>query len=344
MGGVGGMLWQRLVGPVAAACRLAVDVGDAYLPGIMAFVILLWAIVGLWWLGACFWEVLAFLYVHFLRRGRSASEIRAKYGEWATVVVSSSAPDGMRRAIVGEFARQGYKILLLVVYNHLSKDAQGSTAQMEEEMREMHRDLKETGTTMDGRIVRMELPAGPEKMADLLKQLPSGASLRFFVMLSSAQSNCTISSDFLDANVLLPAFLFDFLRDESGKAPLPSLVVHVASVADCLVFPHQALQGASQSFLRHLSKCFRYYAHPHIKTQMMLCLSDPANDGTLLFSSHASFAKDVMRCVDLDHTVAPSWRHAPLVWLARVLPERLVVGFSWGLFRLCARAQDDKLA
>lgn len=332
-------LWDRLGGPIFY--RLAVD---AYLPRIMAFVILIWAIVGLWWLWACFLELLSFLYVHFLRRGRSASQIRRKYGEWVTVVVNSSAPDGMRRAIVGELARQGFSILLLVVISELTKDAPGSTAQMEEEMREMHRDLKAAGTTMDGRIVRMELPASGAKMADLLKQLPSGASLRFFVMLTSVQPKPENSSDYLDASVLLPAFLAKYMRDESLKSPLPGLIVHVASLADCLVFPHQALLGASQSFLLHLSTYFRHYPHAHVKTQMMVCLSDPAREDTLLLSSHAAFARDVMRCLDLDHSVAPSWRHAPLVWLARVLPERLVVNFSRLLSRFCVRDQDDKLA
>ena len=318
---------------------------DGMLPSIMAFVILIWAIVGLWWLFACFLEFLAFVYVHFLRRGRRAKQIQAKYGEWVTVVVSSCAPDAMRLAIMSEFARHGFNILLLVVNSRRIRADAGSTVQIEEEMREMHRELKAAGPTpKEMRIVRMELPGSPEKITDLLKQLPAGASLRFFIMLTSAQSSLTHPSDFLEANVLLPTFISKLMHTNSESFPEPGLIVHVASVADRIIFPHQSLLGASQAFLLQISRYHKYYAHQHVKTQMMLCLADPAKPGSLLYTSHGAFAADVLRCVDYDDLVAPSWVQAPLVWLARVLPERLMVLLAWLVSPHHRRAQDDKQA
>lgn len=325
-------MMQTLKSLKSIVMRNALLFESKILPKIMAFVILVWAIVGLWFLYSYFTKILNCIYAHFFRGFRK--DLKSAYGEWILVVVGSTQnceTDTLQiSAILQYLVRRGHKVLLLAPSNpSVTKLTTGIPCAS------MKAVLVDTSLSAYHKVTDLAEKA----IADL--KLPKGESVRALVMFN-ASSPASVDGKstreslhlMLGESLAVPAALSHLIitgADDTGK---DCLIASAHSMAGLLSYPTDyhspsLMHGACQHFQHILTKSLSNSAgrRPGSRFQSLVSMRTPSWENSpsrLLLTSDASYAVDFYWALGREPCIAPNFLHAVIIWFAVTLPQAIV--------------------
>jgi len=330
-----GVQWGN---PVTIGKRL-IEALDMSLPSIMAFVILVWAITGLYFLASCFLNVLHFIWARFLRPGKN---LKKSYGEWAVV---TGATDGIGAAMAMEFAQKGLNVVLL----------SRTLANLEKTKVEIE---GKTRGTVAVKIMAVDFTNFDEKarakVTELLADLPVGVLVnnvgvsypftKYFHELLDSEVEDLITVNCESTTWMTRIVLPGMLARKKGA------IVNMASAAGVTTSPLLAQYGAAKSYVAMFSRALHYELAPlgiHVQCQVPLFVATKLakiRHASLTVASPKGYAKAAVANIGFGVVVSPFWAHTIQLYVLSLLPEWLGAYITGGMHHNIRKAGMKKAA
>jgi hypothetical protein len=297
----------------------------ALVPALLAVIVQVWALIGLWFVFSCFLNVVMFVHAHFLRR---ATDLKRRFGK--RVVIVGHFDDQLGVPLVHELSRRGHEVMAVSVSDSQRLAIPKSIARV------VHIDSSWAHCTPDRlnecgkEIMRQK---GEEEGVGLLVLLPPSPAASAPRSFSSLPADAASTFSEACAATWIPTYLTRLIK--------PRAVISITTAAPDMVTPQSALHGALSAFTARLSS--NLSGSGECYSQRLVVLWGFAS---LLFgvppSRMASLCCDAM---GNEKLLAPHPLHAIVSWALRDLKMGpwLAWGVAqWELNRLSkARAKSD---
>ena len=357
-------MMESLLGPLRQAPVYMVKV-MSMIPWMMALIVQIWALIGLWFIFSSILNVARFLYAHFLRGRR---DLVKSFGRRVLIV---GHVDEFAWALVTELSRRGHAVAVASIDDSSSSMSKVTTHNhAHSEISVVHIDATWPKCTPDQLNVHArellkdredrdgKKQGAPFDMAVLLPPSATASAPRGFASLATdpGGDDCFAS---MSAHVWIPTWLVRLAE--------PKAVITISSTAADLITPQNALHGALSAFTARLTAnlCGSSWTggggtRSNCYSQRLIVLRAPDaptgnKTGPMLSPSKFLFGVSVDNMARLccsaigrEHILAPHAGHAVVAWACRDYKMGPWIGWLFALWdervssHAAAKVRDGK--
>jgi len=332
---------ESLLGPLRQAPVYMVKV-MSMVPWMMALIVQIWALIGLWFIFSSILNVVRFLHAHFLRGGR---DLVKSFGRRVLVV---GHVDEFAWALVSELSRRGHAVVVASIDDSSSSTNRVAThahahahAHAHSEISVVHIDATWPKCTPDQLNVHArellskdsedrdgKKQGAPFDMAVLLPPSAAASAPRGFASLATdaGAEDCFAR---MNAHVCIPTWLVRLAE--------PKAVITISSTAADLITPQNALHGALSAFTARLTAnlsglTWTETRNCYSQRLIVLRASGSSTGGFLFGVSADNMARLCCSAMGRELILAPHAGHAFVAWACRDFKMGPWIGWLFALW------------
>jgi hypothetical protein len=294
------------------------------IPALMAFIVQIWALIGLWFIFSCFLNALKFIYVHFVRGGVN---LVRRFGK--KVILAGHMDSILGWPLALELTRRGHDVVVVAISDGRSTSSSGYPP-----------------AATDKKIAVVKIDASwpncsPEQLNILGKEKILGGmgddEVGMLVLLPPSPATsapCTFSSHSADAGLELftASSAFVWVPTWLVRFTQPHAIISITSCAADIITPQSVLHGALSAFTARLTANLGRSQY----AQRLIVVED-CPLGRVSPSRMASLCCDAM---GREHVLAPHAVHAIIAWALQDL--KMGPWLSWFISWWCQNVQPPK--
>lgn len=315
---------------------------DNVLPKVISHVLLLWALIGVYYLLMIVYLFLNTIWARFLR---PAKNLKAAYGSWAVV---TGATDGIGEAIAFELARKGLNIVLISrSLDKLSQTASNITLKYPK---------------VQVKVIDVDFSnfneAARAKVANELKSLDVGVLInnvgisypfpQYFHELNEDRVDQLITVNITSTTLMTKIVLPQLVQKKKGA------IVNISSFAGEGVSPLLAQYSAAKSYVGMFSRALHvemadHGVHVQVQTPLFVATKlAKIKHASLFVPSPSGYARAAVASIGYEAEVSPFWAHALQLHIFSLIPSwllqaTLIKNMHYGL-RKAGQKKEARLA